>query len=416
MTVLTMGLALLCGVALQEAGDPRAWAKDLGSDDPQKRDEATRRLRALEDAAIPALTEAARSPDQETAVRAKEILAYLNRTRRARKLLAPGPLLTLEIPEDRPQKVSELLKRVGNHFGVKVAPGRAASSRTWSGRLKEVTLLEAVDRLSAAAGLSYSVTPGEIRFRAGRHVAFPADYVGSFKVMIRSVSLRSTNEFFRSSSTLSLTLAAVHQTGLIDVKPSSIRVEQVEFDTGDTVKIPQAPDIRGPAYDGYGNPLIHVRKAPAGAKVLRSIRGTLVVTAPASFRKWTFRRFEAGEKTREKDGLATLLTIDRGTYNKMEYLTVFISIEGETLGSKTLQGVGEVGSVRLISKTGEPAPAPPSWPPRHVWSAHARTVEVEARFLLPPGADFEPGSLVLRIARDYETVEEPFEIRDVSIR
>jgi hypothetical protein len=65
-----------------------------------------------------------------------------------------------------------------------------------------------------------------------------------------------------------------------------------------------------------------------------------------------------------------------------------------------------VERIRLVDGTD-------SWPVRHRWSAQSQCLEVKARFLIPKNAVFEPAKLVVR---EFETIELPFEIRDIPQR
>jgi len=58
------------------------WARDLGSDDFQEREEAQKNLAAAGEAAVPALKRAAKSDDPEVRLRAERLLAPLGRNDR----------------------------------------------------------------------------------------------------------------------------------------------------------------------------------------------------------------------------------------------------------------------------------------------------------------------------------------------
>lgn len=411
-----ISLAFLLGVALQAGGDPASWVRKLGSEDLGLREEATRRLMAFGDLAEPALTRGAESGDGEIAARAKEMLSYLNRTRKVRKLLAPGKPYTLRVSENVPRGVGDLLDDIGKHFGIRVEGAGLLADQMWTGTLEDLSFLRAIDRLAADAGFTYSVARGAVRFSEGKHIPYPADYPGSFKVMIQSASLTVGNSFNRVSSSANLMLTAVHQSGKVDPSPAAIQVDRVEFDTGEIVRL----DPKKPSPDTFfGSPSarrVYIKKAPAGAKGIRSVRGNLEVRAPASLRTWRFERLEVGEKVREGSEIATIRAIDRGTYKNLNYVTLFIDINGKALKGEIMKGLRGSGSVRLLSKEGQNAPAPPSWPPRHVWGHHSETIEVEARFVLPAGTEFEPAKVSVQIAREFETMKVPFEIRGIRIR
>jgi len=85
-----MALAAALLVLLQE--DPRGLVERLRSDRVEEREEAARRLRALGEAARPALEAAASGGDPETAARAKEVLSRIDfRRRLGARLLAAVP-------------------------------------------------------------------------------------------------------------------------------------------------------------------------------------------------------------------------------------------------------------------------------------------------------------------------------------
>lgn len=96
MRAVLFPLVLL--LALQDAGrEARVWVQKLGSDRPEDREEAARKLKSLGDAALPSLREGAAGSDAEIAARAKELIAVLG----IRRTLHPRLLETLPGVEER---------------------------------------------------------------------------------------------------------------------------------------------------------------------------------------------------------------------------------------------------------------------------------------------------------------------------
>ena len=413
MLAITISLVLL--VASQDAD---YWIGELGEVDIARRDKAELRLKALGDVALPVLRRAERSENVEVAARARAIIRYLDRKREILRILDPGEPFSFQTKA--PVPLADLLKKVGDHFGVQVDASGELSGRKWSGTLDKLKLLPLMDRLVRDLGLAYAVGPGRIRISPGKPPAYPADMPGSFKVFVRTASLYMSTHFPNSWCRATFEIGAVHQSRYIDVAAGALRVQRVLFDTGDEVRMDLQKEEDLERYTRWpfeGNPrTIQIPNAPPEARLIRSVRGVLAVEAPATFDVWRFDTLKPGTEVETADAKATLVSLTRGSYGGVDHVIVFLSLKGKLMGTDRLSKIGQSGRIDLLSKDGKRAPVPESWPPRHRWNAHFQTVEVEARFLIPRAAGFEPGRLVVRLARDFETVELPFEIRDVPLR
>lgn len=403
------------------AGSPQEAERLVGrlvDDEPARRLEAERALKAMGDDALPALRRALTSADGEVAARARDVMAYLDRTRRARKILAAGAPFSIEAPEEKPIALGELAARLERQFGLKVRAAEEIKDRAWSGKLDGMKLLPALDRVAAGLGVAYAIGPGRVWFWPGTPDRGPCDYPGSFKVRVTAVQTGTSNTFDRRHSNVQVTLQADHQSGLVQPPSSAIRVESVEYDTGETVKIDLAQEkdkFVGHTWDGRLLPL-NFGAPPERARSIRSIRGLLELKAPAAFDEWTFDRLEDRARSQGAGATSTILGISRGTAEESRYMSLYFSVQGPAFGDKRLSPLGATGEVALFAKDGQEAPCTAEHPPRCFWSAHWQTVEVEARFLWPKDATFEPVRAVLRVAREFETVELPFEIREVPLR
>lgn len=409
----------LCLLALLQ-DDVDRWIRDLGGD-LNAREEAERRLKTAGDDAVPALRKAAQSADPEIAARARNILACLDRTRRVRELLSPGKPLTLEIPAEDPIALRTLLERIASHFGVALDFDETLSPFAWSGRLDGRGLLETLDRLSGDVGFAFSSGPGVIFARKGDPDRSPRDYAMSFKISAPAAGRRTSNRRGESSASAWIELEAFHQSGAVELSADDFAIHSVRFDTGESVVIPwDDPEARkkfapGSGW-GKGRLDVFLPDPPASATSIRRLRGSLRIAAPAAYDTWTFERLEAGTTVTSAGVTAILDGVDRGTYDGVDVVTVRAHLKGDPLGQRRRPDRAEAGDVIVLSKDGKPAPPSTGWRTPHRWGLGYRDAAVESRFLVPKGAAFEPATVVIRLAREWETVDVPFEIRDIPLR
>lgn len=405
--------SLLFALALQDAA---AWIERLADSDPGRRDEAEQKLKALGDDVVPLLRTAAEGSDPEVSARAKGILGYLDRTRRARKILAVKPPLSIDVPTDTP--LPDVTKRIGDHFGVVFDLDEVARARTWGGKIEGATLLQTLDRVAVESKTAYSVAPGRVRMTEGEPTAVPSFYSGPFRVSAPECGLSSIVRYGSKQRWATVAIDVVHESDLVTVDRRSIVVREVEFDTGDVVKIDLTKDSDRMVYDPdrRGALGLRLQNPPEGVAAIRSIRGVVSVEVPADYETWTFDALTVGAKVEGALGTAEIVSVDRGTYGEVDLWTAFVSIKGAKLGTGGPEKIMGAGEVVLFSKSGDEAPLPDDWPARHAWGGHWQTLEVESRFRIPVDKKFEPARLAVKLVREYETVEVPFEIRDVPLR
>lgn len=409
---------LLLALAPQDVGH---WIERLSDADPDARDEAALRLKAAGDAAIPALKRAMEGADSEVVRRAKDLVAYLDRTRRAREILATGPAFSIEVPKEKPLSLGELLARIGKHFGTPVDVADAARERPWSGAIAGAKLLQALDRITREAGLAYAVVPGRVQVMEGKPHRGPADYPGSFKVSVSDVTTTRRSDFEKATTRVQFAVEALHQSAVVTVPASALRLTQVEYDTGEVVKIGAGDEKERERYRYDARDFcrlgVLLPDPPAAARSIRSLKGELVVRAPALYDSWTFDRLEAGAEVEGAGAKARIVSLDRGEREGLAHVTLFLSVRGPGFGEKRMNGIGEMGRVLLLSKEGEEAPVPINAVPRLLWTGYSgEFTQVEARFLLPKDSPFKPARAVLKVAREYETVELPFELKEIPFR
>jgi hypothetical protein len=400
-----MLLAIASALLLQ---DPAEWIERLGDDDVLRREEAVRHFKSMGEDARPHLEKALKAGG-DAAAQAKAILEYLERTRRARAILAIGSPFSVEAPREKPAKLADVLAQLARHFGLELDAAPELADVMWSGRIEKAKLLPALDHLAGDAGLCCSVAGTRLVVSRGKFVARPADYPGAFRVTALSAALERHNDFEKPSRRATVALAAAHQSGLVDVPAASIRAESVEFDTGEVVKV-EPPKER----ESFADPdvlTVALKDPPDGAKSIRRVRGTLVVKVPVAWETWTLEKPEAGAKAKTAAGEAAIEGFDRGTYEEADTVTLFVVVRGDAMGPELLQRVGASAAVELVSKEGKEAPTSSEWPARHRWSGHWKTIEVEARFVIPKGSGFQPAKAVVRIPKELETVELPFDLR-----
>ncbi|GEM_PF-6415349 len=410
MRIALVSLIGLC--VLAEDGD---WAWRLASDDTEARERAVLELEALGDDAIPIARALLGSPDPEVAARAREVLEYLDRTASARRLMAIAGRYSIDAPVDHPRPLGEVLREAAARFEVDVDVPPSLSDRLWSGAFQDLKLLQVLDRVCGDAEVAYAVAPGRVDVFEGKPLQGPRDYPGPFRVLVREIWVTAGNDFERVTSTLAFKLEAVHESCLLDRPSAAVHVDRVEYDTGDSADLAA---LRKAKQDAHSSPWevgrFSVMDPPASATALRSIRGRIVIQAPTGYDVWTFDEVAEGAVVKSVDSTATLLSLERYERDETTCLALFVRITGERLGDGRLPVLEEAGSVSLLSAEGTRAIAVRGWPVHHSWNAYWQTVECEARFAYP--AVTPPSKLVVKLPIGYETIELPFEIRDVRFR
>ena len=382
-------LALALIALLQET--PEKLVERLAEADLAKRDEAAMRLRDLGDA--------------DDLLRAGLLL------RAARRLLDTGKPYSVAVDVAKP--LPELLASLSGHFAVPITADGTGELR-WSGAFESVGLLEALDRICSKAGAVYAIGSGRIVVTPGTPARTVVAYAGPFRIQLVSSSLRFSNDTQKSRCQAGVEIDAVHQSGLFEVVAANFRVPLVEFDTGDLVRIDWKKKDEVERYVPWHERerlVMNLPDAPRTATAIRRLRGSLVLDVPSEHTTWELPKLAAGESIKRDGGVATVDYVNRGTYDKVEVFTFCITVS-RPQDDRTPAG----GTVALLSKDGVEAPIARGWSPRHRWSSATGSVAVEARFMIPAGAKFEPDRIVLRVAKTWETVEVPFELKDIPLK
>ncbi len=413
-----MRIALVSLIGLLVFADDGDWARRLASDDPAEREKAVADLEALGDDAAPIATRLLESDDAEVAGRAREVLAWLEHTASARRLLAIAGRFSIDVPRDAARPIPEVLREVGTRFGLEVEIDPKVSERRWSGSIQDLKLLQILDRLSADIGVAYAVSPGWVELFDGRPAAAAArDYPGPFRVSVCSVSCQSGYDatWDRWSSVVVVGLGAIHEMSLLEVPPSAIEVDLAEYDTGELVDVGALRRADPHPFHGRdGMAAVRLPNAPSEAKGLKSLRGRLVLDAPTRYDTWRFEEVAKDATLKTDAGRATILAVQRYTQREAECVSVYVRMTGARFGDHRIPGVGAAGTISLLGADGRPAPTVRWWPAHHSWTGHYQTLECEARFAFP--SNESPSKLVVRVPSSSEPVELPFEIRDIPFR
>ncbi len=413
-----MRIVLVSLIGLLAFADDADWARRLASDDAAEREKAVADLESLGDDAAPIARRLLDAGDPEVAARAQEVLAWLDYTAAARRLLGVLGRFSIEVPQDHPKPLGEVLRELGPRFGVQVEVPQKVSDLPWSGAFHDLKLLQALDRICGDVGVPYALAPGRVEVFEGKAASPPPrDYPGPFRVRVRGAGFQSGSDATqgRSWSLVTITLDAVHEACLLEVPPSAIEVDVAEYDTGDLLDVGALRRAERHPWRGRdGGAEVRLPEPPAGAKAVRSLRGRLVLDAPTTYDTWTFDEVVKGAEVKGDRGQATILAVERYKDREAECIAAYVRITGEAFGQDRIGGAQVAGRVSLLATDGSAVPNVPWWPDHHAWTGYYHTVECEARFVFPSEA--APSRLVVSLPRTFESVEFPFEIRDILFR
>lgn len=277
----TAALFFLYGLQEREA-DPEALAGDLNHPDIGVREEATRRLVALGDAAVPVLRRLLEAPDAEARQRAEHALAQIDLEARIRRVCPTRPPLTLRLDG---VPLEEALAEIGRRTGVRFSAEGLAPGRRVTLALERAPLLEALDRLCRGLGdAQWSFDgPDRVNLSPIPFVDRPSCYSGAFKISMGRLDLYRTSTFRDSQGLVSFHLEAQAEPGARTLGPPAFALEEVADDRGRALT-PEAPlCVTGPAVaaaaaNGAGSPdaraFTYAGLHPA-ARALARVRGTV---------------------------------------------------------------------------------------------------------------------------------------------
>jgi hypothetical protein len=284
--------------------------KQLGSDDPDERDDAEAALRKLGSAVIDAVRKASNSPDGEIRRRARKLAVVIEQQAIADSLLAPKKVrLKLE-----DVTVAEAVAQLGKLSGYRIdVNSEAVAKRKVTLTTGEVTFNEALDALCKKAQITQSHTlstskgkkggrdrnvteksePEVIVLRDGLPADGPTAYVGSVRLRVLPRAKTKRDNLF------ALPIEAAAEPRLREFRVVRVVIEKATDDQGQALDF--VADHEGPAKKGRGDttserlgPLrksslqdrtatVGLKKGQKPAGSLRELSGYVIVSALHEF-------------------------------------------------------------------------------------------------------------------------------------
>lgn len=183
MKVLLLGLLLI----QEPVADPEvaAWIRKLSDELIETRDEAARRLMEKGPGIVPQLRRAMESAkDPETRRRLERITFTIEKSAELAKVFGPTYRLTTD---SKPRPMKDLLDTLAKEGRVKLETDGIDPNRLIELGLKGATWWEALDRIAAAGGITYSFSRSRkngvtLKVREGKRVAIPTVYLDQFRI------------------------------------------------------------------------------------------------------------------------------------------------------------------------------------------------------------------------------------------
>ena len=336
---------LLLSLLQQDVGE---LIKQLGDDDPSKRDAATARLISLGPVKLASIRKYTDHADLEVRRRVRWIVGEIQRLDRV-KSFRPSPRLTLEIHDMPITKAMEsVFQPFGIHSKLREFP-RSIEDRKVSLTLQEATLWEALDVFCSSANVQLGPSPHELTRRGGFSWTFLGGRSGGWRWVFDHGDVR-----ILVTETVDGTGGVRHGEIMLDLYillPPGSRVLSAElkdpviFDGDKTkrvavVKDPFSTQRRsrrfamppGRAVVGKLRATRIARKELEGIKKLR-ITGKVSLTFPRDVRRFTFSIRDMKEPV-TKQVNESKVTLKSAKYTKDGWVLKWDYPQNRGLGSK----------------------------------------------------------------------------------
>jgi len=299
--------------------------QQLEDDNFDVRDRAEKALVAAGDAALGPLKKAiadaqARKDGGELLLRSTSALRQIELASKARKVYQDPKTVTLRV---RDEELGKVLDEVSRQTGAKIDASTVDTRDKVSLDADGAPLFKVLDDLCRGRderSFDYR-DDGIVKFARDRHVPFPSQYEGPFRVRVLKMRLERSTDFKERKAVLHLTLGADYERYLKPSRKVAIEITRATDDQGTTL---EARAGTGPEDEELLAWRRVIRVVPGGAATTpdtgqaffvrglapRAMRVTLTGTAKFSFpldlRDVVFDKVETGE-TREAGDFAIKL-------------------------------------------------------------------------------------------------------------
>jgi len=286
MRTFVLVAAILALVPLAAPADDvearvKALIADLASDDAETRDKASAALAELGDAAEPALVAALQHGDPEVRARAEDALSSIRLERRI------GPSAWIQLPE-KETPLAEAYADLARQAKRKIEVGAIdLAGKALPGGLGRVPFWQALDRMSLAAGASYTPFEGDtIVLQPVPLSAIPRSYQGPFRATISEITVTRTGDLAAGTvnvdTELQLLLEWESNAQPHGIAPAA-RVEAALDDKGGSMIVAGATEMDVPVEKPDGDQershsiWLSLGGASAGATKIATLKGAIDV-------------------------------------------------------------------------------------------------------------------------------------------
>lgn len=288
--------------------DLSRWARELGSDEADKREEAQKNLTNAGQAARDVVKDLLKSDDPEVRGRAEQILRAIDDMAEIGATLA-APTVSCDVKDEPLKKTLAAWAEK-----TKVAVECDADDGPVTLKLENVSLLEALDRLCAARGnLVWNVNGAmKVKVSTGKFTPRPSAYAGPVRVTLMKVRETRSNDFdgdATGEASIWLRVDSLH-----DALPwkETIEVQRAALPDGTALKVgrPGAQDAAAAMFGGAAIMLDVMGGAPAkkpdgeefvahgiprSAEAIAGLEGTLDLAVPVGFETITVTKDDVGK-------------------------------------------------------------------------------------------------------------------------
>jgi hypothetical protein len=187
------------------------WVERLGSENVEKRDQATRHLERLGPGALQQLAKAAsEAKDIEVKGRLGQIVRNIRKRAEFAKVFGETKRVTLDVTEE---PIANVLADLGKSLGETITGENLHLKKPIALHLHQATLWEALDLLAQAAEarVEYSRWPTQIVVEPGAQAALPVTYLEQFRVGVVEVQRIEHREPHHQDSVVMVVLEVRHQ-------------------------------------------------------------------------------------------------------------------------------------------------------------------------------------------------------------
>ncbi len=217
--------------------DVEGWIKKLGASDFELREQAQKKLVEIGEPALKALREATKSDDAEIAIRAGEVVDFIERNLLIRKASKAGTRVTLSV---QGVPASEAAEKLATASGYTIRLPEAVKAKEVTLELRDAEFLRALDTLAKQVGRAYEFKGKSVVFSSEAFVDYPAAYQGAYKFAITNIRTTTDNAITRRKTTVDFVVAIQSEPGATPAE-SQVRITSAADGKGQEVKWEKEP-------------------------------------------------------------------------------------------------------------------------------------------------------------------------------